>query len=531
MGELNSSTGSRPASAEDLRLQQSLREQMAQLSVPLLQNRSNSHEFLFYAFLDGTGQDLNNPKLGEPTTIGLAFKQVEQRANEPESRIGTHYSRGIGTQQNALGRALDGAFAYSWDDGIKEAYRALADQAQQWKQADPEAQIRLVSAGYSRGAVQVAGLARLVDAYGIANPASLEFGKDTNGNITVMSKLPALVAPGQAVQATLHLDPVATHMPANFDARLPPSVISRVSILAADERRELFPHQTINDPGITADRLAINVTAPGGHSNVGGGNKEPGMEILTGNAAFDYLNRLSDTPLFEKRPVPTDLSSITVYQAGGATAVFGLKLDNDGQRNLRDELANCKIVDPCRDSEPVDQKLASQFEYRSIPFDAVEQAQLQALVQQAMHRDMVRTEPPRPSLDSPQHPSHSSLLRIREGVQIAERSGQISFTSDTEREQFSRSALASMKDSRDISRVDTVVIGTKGYAFLVENGSNAHDQRRVPFDIEQAKHTPLAISDQILERAGQDANLRQDQQRHQGHARDANEPAMGGMAR
>ncbi|WP_312316131.1 DUF2235 domain-containing protein [Stenotrophomonas sp.] len=529
MGELSSSTGSRPASADDLRLEQTLREQMAQLSVPLLQRSANAHEHLFFAFLDGTGQDLNNPKLGAPTTIGLAFKQAQVIADEPDSRVGTHYSKGIGTQQNAIGRALDGAFAYSWDDGIKEAYRALADQSQQWKEADPDAQIRVVSAGYSRGAVQVAGLARLVDEYGIANPSSLEFGQDRNGNISVISRLPLLVAPGQAVQATLHLDPVATTMPANYDARLPPSVISRVSILAADERRELFPHQTINDPGMTPDRLAINVTAPGGHSNVGGGNREPGLEILTGNAAMDYLNLLSDRPLFEKRPVPTDLSTVTVYQAGGATAAFGLKLDNDGQRNLRDELASCKIVDPCRDSEPVDQKLASQFEYRSIQVDVVERAQLQALVQQAVERDLDRT---RPGPDSPQHPRHGALLQIREGVQTAERDGHIRFASDTEREQFSRSALASLSDGgTNVSRVDAVVIGNKGYAFLVENGGNPHDQRRVPFDIEQAKQTPVTVSDQKIEATSRDADHQQDVQRQQSPVRQAEEPAVGGFSR
>lgn len=531
MGNVGAGTGSRPVTADDLNKELELRQQLGELSVPILQRRDNPHQHLFFAFLDGTGQDLNNPKLGEPTTIGLAFQQAERLERDPESRLGAHYSKGIGTQSNAIGRAIDGAFAHSYRDGIEKAYLALANKSAVWMRDDPEAEISVVGAGYSRGAVQTPGLLRLVDKYGIANPDSLEFGSDRDGNITVVSELPPLVAPGKVAQAALLLDPVATKMPTNYDARLPPSVISRVSILAADERRELFPHQTINDPGITPDRLAINVAAPGGHSNVGGGNREPGLEILTGNAAYDYLNLLSDRPLFEKRQVPADLASITVYQAGGATAVFGLKLDNDGQRNLRDVLASCKIVDPCRDSEPVDQKLASQFEYRSIPVDAIERAQIQALVQQAVQRDMARTESPRPGPDAPDHPSHTSLLRIREGVQTAERSGQISFATDTEREQFSRSALASMKDSRDISQVDAMVIGTKGYAFLVENGSNAHDQRRIPFDIEQAKHTPVAVSDRKLERAGQEADQQQGLQRQQAQSRESAEPAMGGMSR
>lgn len=529
MGNVGSGTGSRPVNADDLFREQELRQQLSQLSVPVLQRSDNPHQHLFFAFLDGTGQDLNNPKLGEPTTIGLAYRQAERLERDPESRVGAHYSKGIGTQTNAISRAIDGAFAHSYREGIEEAYHALANKTAVWLKNDPEAEVHVVGAGYSRGAVQTPGLLRLVDQYGIADPDSLTFGSDQHGNITVVSDRAPLVAPGRIAQAALLLDPVATTMPANYDARLPPSVISRVSILAADERRELFPHQTINDPGMTPDRLAINVTAPGGHSNVGGGNKEPGLEILTGNAAMDYLNLLSDRPLFEKRPVPTDLSTVTVYQAGGATAAFGLKLDNDGQRNLRDELASCKIVDPCRDSEPVDQKLASQFEYRSIQVDVIERAQLQALVQQAVERDLDRT---RPGPDSPQHARHGALLQIREGVQTAERNGLIGFASDTEREQFSRSALASLSDGgTNVSRVDAVVIGNKGYAFLVENGSNPHDQRRVPFAIEQAKQTPVAVSDQKLEAASRDGDQQQDVQRQQNLARETGEPAMSGFSR
>jgi hypothetical protein len=156
-------------------------------------------------------------------------------------------------------------------------------------------------------------------------------------------------------------------------------------VLAAHEQRKLFAHQTINDPGMTPDGRAINVVAPGGHSNVGGGNHEPGLEILVGNALTDYLNLLRDEPMFDKRPVPADLSAMTVYQALGATSGWGRAMDHDGQRNLREELANCKIVDPCRDSEPMNRTLAGQFEYRHIQLDPREQAQLQAIIKEATH--------------------------------------------------------------------------------------------------------------------------------------------------
>ncbi|MDF2816663.1 MAG: hypothetical protein K0S73_603 [Stenotrophomonas rhizophila] len=543
MGKESSRGGSRPATAGDLQMEQALRQELEQLSVPVLQRGNASHEYLYLAFLDGTGQDLNNSRLGAPTTVGLLFEQADRLEKDAGNRIGSHYSQGIGTQSNAVGRAFDGLIAYSWEDGIKSAYRDLAVQASAWVNNDPQAEIRVVGIGYSRGAVQTAGLLRLIDEYGIVPEEGLGFGHDKNGNISVISRLPPLVPPGQAAQATLLLDPVATNMPANFDARLPPSVISRVAIMAAHEQRELFPHQAINDPGITPDGRAINVAAPGGHSNVGGGNRDAGLEILTGNAAIDYLNTLRDQPLFEKRAVPMDLDTMTLYQAGGATALYGLKIDRDGERNLRDALANCKIVDPCNDSEPIDQALAARFEHRSIQPDPAEQAQLQALVELAAQRDQ------RKAPDAPGHVDNPTLARIREGVQAAEDKGQVSFANGLEREQFCRSALACAMDNREtrqalypgsmigplqgseISRVDEVVFGSKGYAFLVQHGSGPHDQQRVPFDIELAKQTPLSVSDQKVEAAAREIEQQQAFQLQHAAPQQAPEPALGGFAR
>lgn len=382
MGQVFSSGGSRPVTAEELQSIQSMQHELARLPVPTLQHRGNPHEYLYFAFFDGSGQDLNNPKLGPPTNVGRLYEQAFELAENPNSRIGTSYAKGIGSQHFAPSRWVDGALALTWADGIEEVYKDFANKVSAWKDADPEAQIRIAGMGYSRGAVQEAGFHRLVEQYGIANPKDLKFGRDQYGNITVESPRPPLVPPGQVVQVAMLLDPVATRFPKNYDARLPPSVISAVSIMAANEQRELFPHETINAPGLSPDGRAINVKAPGGHSNIGGGNTEPGLEIMVGNAATDYLNLLRDEPLFEKRSLPADLSAVTVYQARGATAVWDLAMDHDGQRDLREELANCKIVDPCRDSEPVNLALARSFDYRHIQPDTREQAQLHALIEQ-----------------------------------------------------------------------------------------------------------------------------------------------------
>ena len=108
MGKAGSSAGVRPASADDLRMELDVRHQMQQLSVPMLQRDDNANEYVFFAFLDGTGQDVRNPKLGPSTTVGELYDQAFELSKDPQSRIGTHYAAGIGTQQNAVSRALDG---------------------------------------------------------------------------------------------------------------------------------------------------------------------------------------------------------------------------------------------------------------------------------------------------------------------------------------------------------------------------------------------------------------------------------------
>jgi len=383
MGQVLSRGDSRPVTAEELQAIATMREALSQLPVPTLQHRDNPHEYLFFALLDGSGQDLNNPKLGPPTNIGELAKQLQVMKNDPNHRIGGHYVEGIGAQNSGLVRVVDGLVAVTWDNGIKEMYREFAEQGAKWMRDDPQAQIRVAGIGYSRGAVQDVGFHRLVDQYGVANPEGLKFGRDRHGNITIESSHPPLVPPGQVAQVAPFFDPVATNMPPNYDARIPRSVISSFSLLATNEQREWYPHQAINDLGMTADGRALTAPVPGGHANAGGGAREPGLEILYGNAVIDYLNLLRDEPMFEKRPVPTDPAMFTVYQVRGVTAGFGWKMDQDGERNLREELANCKIVDPCRDSEPVDRALAAKFDYRHIQIDPLEQKQLQGLIEQA----------------------------------------------------------------------------------------------------------------------------------------------------
>ncbi|TDK20321.1 DUF2235 domain-containing protein [Luteimonas aestuarii] len=384
MGELFRKGESRPFTRNDLGLYEQARSTQHLHEVPVLQRSDNRHEYLFFGLFDGTGQDADNPKQ-LLTNVGLLREQLNILRDDPDNRIGYDYVAGIGTQSNPLARYKDALIPHSWAGRIENAYLELATQTKIWREQDPDAQIRVAHVGYSRGAVLSVGLARLVDQYGIANPDDLRFGRDAHGNITVQGPHPPLVEPGQAAQAMGLYDPVATHLPDDFDARRPGSVISAVAMAAAHEQRVAFPHQAILQPGLSSDRRFANLLMPGGHSNVGGGNRDPGAETMAFNSMADYLNGLRDTPLFTHRPLPDDPDQYTVHQARGPTAVPGL--DRSGLREVRQDLANCKIVDPCRDGEPVNRALAEQFEYRRLqptaPLPALAPAQRQGAAQQA----------------------------------------------------------------------------------------------------------------------------------------------------
>lgn len=429
-------------------------------------------------------------------------------------RLGGRYIEGIGTQRNPVSRAWDGVVAHTGDEKIEEAYLALANQTLRWKQENPGAQVHLIAVGYSRGAVLVPGFARLVDTYGIADPTDLRFGRDAHGYLTVESSIPPLVQPGQVAQAVGLFDPVATNMPRNYDARLPGSIVSGFSLLAGEEQRRWFPHQTVIDPQVSADGRFLGVTLAGGHANVGGGSRDSGLESLAFNGMVDYLNALRDAPLFGKRALPGDPALYTVYQAGGATAGFGLHLDRDGQRDLRDELANCKIVDPCRDADAIDPALAGRLQWRNVqPTWSV--PRLPGL---HVTTDVPALASPPPVLapSDPAHPDHAMLEQIRTGVLAMDRQAGKGYDETSER--LSRSLLAASKDHRErypqradlalsataLSRVDHVVLGTDGrHAFAVEGGLQDAAHRRATVVVEQAIRTSVEQSDIKLEAANQ----------------------------
>ncbi|MDQ0011557.1 hypothetical protein J2T07_003771 [Luteibacter jiangsuensis] len=302
-------------------------DQLSRLRAPILVHADRLHEKMFLVAFDGTG----NNKYSDPahgTNVARIDDELEEINRFGRAQVLSHYVVGPGTKGDILTSAHDSISGSSYESNIANAYEELVRQTNQWLRDDPASVIRVHSIGFSRGASQVPGFARLLHEKGIP---------DLDSEITspdgTFSYAKHLVEPGKTVQTVGLFDPVATGVPMQFDRRLPPSVVSGFQITAADELRALFPSDQIIPPGLSADGRFLNVMVPGSHSDVGGGYLRDGLSIRCGNLMRDYCNALRDEPYLQKEFEPTDRRLNVIHRSTEGSVVFRL----DPRESVRGE--------------------------------------------------------------------------------------------------------------------------------------------------------------------------------------------------
>ena len=359
-------TGSLPLYAE-------ARGQLASFEEPVLLHADNPHERLFVAAMDGT----DNDKVHDPeheTNVGLISDQVEALNAAGNHRIGYGYVSGPGTEQHApLTKFWDDITGFTVDERAEAMYQQFIEQAKRWRNEDPDAQIRVASVGFSRGAEVEALFTRIVEERGIQDPSGAHYTYGSRHQITsVEYTKPALVGAHEVAQAVVLLDPVGTGHAMDEDRRLPPSVISGIQFTALDEHRSLFKSDRLIDPGITPDGRFAGVYMPGAHSDVGGGYHRGGLAIRSGNFAIDYVNGLSDRPFLDKRAEPDDPRLDVIHDSTKGSLIYRLtpdvnRLDADGYVTREvpsDEVG--KVADPYN-AEPRNNGLNAQFVRQAMP--------------------------------------------------------------------------------------------------------------------------------------------------------------------
>lgn len=380
-GRIGPDHASRYAADEhDLASYQRAEMDLARLSAPMLLS-TGGHTRLYVAAFDGTGNDKGNASLGPPTNVAILYDQVHGLAGD--GHVAAGYVAGPGTQHRWLENKVDGATGHSYDARLEEMYLKFCQQAKRWINDDPDAIISLADVGFSRGAEEAAGFARMVHERGIRDPTGTQMHRDRDGlidRIQYRTDLPPLRPPGSIAQTELLFDPVGTGDPSRHDRRPPPGVLSGLQIYAEDERRDLFASSHVIDPGPSADGRFLGVVVGGAHSNVGGGYREDGLSRRSLNLGIDYLNALSDRPFLQKTWLRPDLD--VVVRSVDHAAIYDDDLYRANERaglaeDRRRPGVECISGQPrrCpadgRDAQPVDPTLDARFPRRPVPIGPV----------------------------------------------------------------------------------------------------------------------------------------------------------------
>lgn len=361
-----------PASVEQLQAFDLASAQLAEFEAPVLLRRDSSDR-LFVAAFDGTGNSQRRDAPENHTNVASIHQQLEARIAADEqavgwSALGTGYVEGVGTQ-GGLDGTLDLISGRTYEARLEEMYLQFVQQAKDWLDADPNADIRVASIGFSRGAEQAAGFTRMVEERGIRNPENADVVRGRDGLIErIVFNGPPLREPGSVVQAIGLFDPVGTGVPRDHDRRPASSVVSGFQLTAEHERRNLFQGTRVADMGATFDGRFLNVLVPGAHSDVGGGYLQNGLSIRSGNLMIDYLNGLSDRPFLAKRAEPEDPALNVIHRSEQHQVFYRTsEFDRNGTRVHQEELAPprlCRI--DCRDAEPRNEAMAAGLQWRPV---------------------------------------------------------------------------------------------------------------------------------------------------------------------
>ncbi len=329
---------------------------IADMRVPKLHG-NNRHEHLYYAMFDGSNQTRDQQRNAQEgkvrTAVGYFADAIESQGRKHGIAVG--YQTGVGTEGDVLQRVRGLAEGKGAIDKIERQYEDLSAQMAAWRKQDPQAQLRVVGMGFSRGGDQAAAFLRLVHERGVLQPGSKDH---------------YLVPPGKVPQAAILLDPVASGELEKTDRRLPSSTMFAVQVVSRDERRLGFESNPVLPDGASSDGRFLSVTVPGGHGDTAHGHPKDAASVRVENALVDVINAFSGKHIIDKVPQSKD-AYLKLHDTRWSvpTSLNELLGDNDpGARAARKSLApeaKCaNDVNACYRSDAVDKSMQKQFQYK-----------------------------------------------------------------------------------------------------------------------------------------------------------------------
>src|SRR3546814_10403890 len=92
------------------------------------------------------------------SAVARIYEQVRSLDDQGINNIRGGYVEGTFTQDNPILRYIDGVSGYTFERRVETAYDQFCKQAKDWLREDPDAPIRIVGLGFSRGTAAVAAL-------------------------------------------------------------------------------------------------------------------------------------------------------------------------------------------------------------------------------------------------------------------------------------------------------------------------------------------------------------------------------------
>ncbi len=542
----------------------------------------NPHLRLFFANFDGTGNDVEvAPQKG--TNVARIRDDIQSLNERGLNAVRTHYVEGPGTQAGRLASTRDQATGDTFPLRLEAMYGALCEQTLKWKREDPEAEVRVVSVGFSRGATEAAGFTNLLERRGIQDPTQARIEREvepvqssrnwvfnSHENVRVFDG-PPLVAPGGVKQAVVLFDPVATGGPERYDRSLPDSVVAGLQITAKDEHRTLFPVNEIIDRTRNGEGRFLNVEVNGAHSDIGGGYSErQGLAGHSGNLAADYLNTLTGHRMFHQVEVaredcavhdsnstmfrtlarmqglPPEVDRTVEGSLGVAERTVpqgrDIRLDaahlygqgsHDAERtNDRTGIADPRAHEAPRDPErPQTRAVPAREPGPGADHDAILMQSMGAVARlgdsPAFRETLGKWALDKGEREGTIDPSGLSLPPEQRNERGMREHALQRLDLDGESPRMRLAAAIALESKRDgLQRIDEVVLNTDGTKLIAIQRNDGHPElaRRVAVDIDAALSVPLAATAGELREAPQREALAREQARQE--APQPNEPVL-----
>ncbi|UPG89137.1 DUF2235 domain-containing protein [Luteibacter aegosomaticola] len=352
------------ATIHDLRSYEGARHMLGSMRVPVFLHEDDPHEYVFIANFDGTGNDAE----GDPNHLTNVGRFAQQLSENRDPRVFSHYVAGPGTQWDFARRLFDGAIGYSHDERVRKMYDKFAATVDRWLAEDPEAKIRVITTGFSRGAEESMSFSRKVHDEGVVVSRNHQRSR--------------VLAPGSIPQAVGLFDPVATGHPTRHDRRVPSSVVAGLQLVARDERRSQFPSSMIIPQGLSADRRLLALTVPGAHSDVGGSYHVDGLARANGNLMIDFIGGLTEPKLLERYQLPERVEDYTAHRSEEHSIIYHTRvfdhLGTRGVRGAQKSAPDCRPVVKCALPEETSEEVLAQVPDRArvdvgpVPSDVID---------------------------------------------------------------------------------------------------------------------------------------------------------------